>query len=425
MRGRGTAACLAAAAIGFGAAHAQSPADVDRPGWLRQPTAEDVQSVLPAGARGSGEARIRCRVAASGLLTDCTVISETPAGQGFGAAALALAPRFQIRPRVVDGRPVDGDSVNVPIRWRGEANTTGATAALMSRPRFTAAPTRAEVAAAAPETAGLAVMRCRADEEGRLRRCRVISERPTFAGLERAAVSLADRFRVAVPPGPAAARGDLLVDVPLALSRTPPETFAQPPFTASADGEAIAAALQPLAQAAPDRRVRVVSDCLIGPGGALTDCRVTSGPPEAQAPLAPVLAAFAAAPWTVEGQPTVGARTLVALSYVDEAEPAAADASAVIERPLFDRSAPPPAMASYYPEQARRGRLSGGAVVECRAEADGRLSSCRAVAETPQGAGFGEAAVRMASALRLQPNDADGRPVAGRRYRTTIRFAPS
>lgn len=423
MLRRGTAACLAAAAISLGAAHAQTPADTDRPDWLRQPTAEDVQSVLPVGARGSGEARIRCRVAASGLLTDCAVVAETPAGQGFGAAALALAPRFQMRPRTVDGRPVDGDSVIVPIRWRGEPNTAGATAALMARPRFTAAPTRAEVAAAAPETPGLAVMRCRADAEGRLRRCRVISERPTFAGLERAAVSLADRFRVVVPPGAAAARGDLLVDVPVALSRTPPESFAQPPFTAGADGDAIAAALQPLAQAAPDRRVRVVSDCLIGPGGALTDCRVSSGPAEAQGPVAPVLAGFVAAPWTADGQPTVGARTRVALSYVDEGEPPAADA--LIERPLFDRSAPPPAMASYYPEQARRGRLSGGAVVECRAEADGRLTACRAVAEAPQGAGFGEAAVRMASALRLQPNDADGRPVAGRRYRTTIRFAPS
>ena len=60
---------------------------------------------------------LRCRVDASGALTDCSVTDETPTGEGFGEAALAMSPLFHMRPMTRDGVPVAGGRINIPIRF--------------------------------------------------------------------------------------------------------------------------------------------------------------------------------------------------------------------------------------------------------------------------------------------------------------------
>jgi hypothetical protein len=58
-----------------------------------------------------------CTVEQGGSLGACAVADETPPGQGYGAGALALASKFRLEPWSVDGAPVVGAKIKLPIRY--------------------------------------------------------------------------------------------------------------------------------------------------------------------------------------------------------------------------------------------------------------------------------------------------------------------
>jgi protein TonB len=91
------------------------------PNWLHIPTGDQINREYPDRARRQnveGRAVIRCTVAATGKLTQCNVVSETPEGYGFGAALLKLSKRFTMQPKTKDGVAVDGATVTIPMNFR-------------------------------------------------------------------------------------------------------------------------------------------------------------------------------------------------------------------------------------------------------------------------------------------------------------------
>ncbi len=65
----------------------------------------------------SGEARFGCVVAPEGALSECRIMSETPAGAGFGQSALRSLERSRVRLPEDEGSLI-GKVVNLTIRFR-------------------------------------------------------------------------------------------------------------------------------------------------------------------------------------------------------------------------------------------------------------------------------------------------------------------
>jgi TonB family protein len=122
------ATALVLVAVGAGAAFALPAGSADparhvvtNPDWLRRPVGEDLARYYPeAAARRNVEGRavIACLVTAQGRLDPCHVEEEAPTGYGFGDAAVNLSHFFAMRPMTVDGTPVSGGRIVIPIRFR-------------------------------------------------------------------------------------------------------------------------------------------------------------------------------------------------------------------------------------------------------------------------------------------------------------------
>ncbi|MBA4049346.1 MAG: hypothetical protein C0476_12480 [Sphingomonas sp.] len=88
--------------------------------WARQLNWDDIRLYHPprAWAKGvSGKVSLTCYVRRNQRAYGCVATSEEPMGEGFGAAAVAMERRFRIKPREVDGKPIDGGRVFFTVNF--------------------------------------------------------------------------------------------------------------------------------------------------------------------------------------------------------------------------------------------------------------------------------------------------------------------
>ena len=316
-------------------------------------------------ARINGHVVLRCGIDRFGIAEWCKIASETPAGKGFGAAALELRPTFKLKPASGPAGPEDA-VMNIAVEFQaphpqidfgrnryggpvGERaggtnpSTGGSTSSefsditvfgaplprrsvsMLNNPVWASTVTYADFVRAYPPRAGgmegYAVAHCQVDRKGGLSGCEVIKEDPENHGFAKAALALAARFRVAPDWASAPGHAQLWVDIPF---RFP------------------------------------------APGAAETR--------------------WIASPYWVSG---------------------------------FD---PSQALAVYPPEAEAKGLASGHGIAKCVVAADGSLTDCAPAEADPEGLGFAEAAARLASTMRMNPWTLDGSPVDGAVVRVGVRL---
>jgi TonB family protein len=323
-------AMLAAAAV-LGAPGAP-PAVYSAPAWLKKPSSDDLQAAWPRKALSegvSGRATLSCEVNTHGLLEHCKVTSETPAGAGFGAAALLLTPTFLMRAATGPNGPIRS-SVSIPIRFEGvsggirDIETTGLI--MVARPVWIAAPTFADVGGAYPKAAGgvsgQVTLRCRVNADGSLHACDDLTEEPHNKGFAAAARSLTGKFRLApLPPGK---HGELTyLNLPIRLTNPQSAEFkdrhiGQPTWTRNLDPAKVAKVYPAQAAAKGIRTGRGVSECTVGPDGSLVGCKPLAGEPDglgfSESAVA-VTSVMRMNPWTEEGGPVDGAIVRIPIRF--------------------------------------------------------------------------------------------------------------
>lgn len=97
---------------------AASPPIIGKAQWVGLPSGEETSAAF-GKLKVDGVARVRlaCVVVQGGGVTDCRIDQESPAGAGFGAAALSLAPHFRLTTWTVEGLPTVGGTINIPLRY--------------------------------------------------------------------------------------------------------------------------------------------------------------------------------------------------------------------------------------------------------------------------------------------------------------------
>jgi len=167
--------------------------------WTAVPSAADLAAVYPAKAKvDAGDAHINCRINDKGRLVRCSLAAETPDRQGFGAAAMKLADKFQVNAGVATMKRAEPLWLDVAIHL---SRTPGAPPSI--NPDWTILPDPAVTATLYPAdatkagvTTGVGKVDCQVAENGALGGCVLVSEEPAALGFGPAALATAPRMRV-------------------------------------------------------------------------------------------------------------------------------------------------------------------------------------------------------------------------------------
>lgn len=324
---------LLSGALGFAllaASAAAQPGPFGPPPFKEQPSKEELAAAFPqaALAKGvNGSAAAMCKVA-DGALQDCKLVQETPAGFGFGAALLSLAPKY----RLASSFKPPGGMFRLQQRF-DPPKSRYATWTLVGKPSWQAAPSTGEVGrafASLPAGSAPAELLFRCEDEGdALKNCELVRGPEAYGP---AARPLLEKFKLS-----ARRRGQVSIGLTaLSQQRTQPKPFLyvtialEPPPKAEDAGYLVGPewvdgptpeqtkAAFPAKAGAGVQQGQAGLDCQLDATGHLTDCRVVAESPkdmgfgEAALSLAPRMAVD---PWTEDGHSVEGVRVQFALGF--------------------------------------------------------------------------------------------------------------
>jgi hypothetical protein len=216
-------AVLAASAI---AAHAETP--VATTGSAPHP----ILAYYPwaaLAAHVNGEAVLKCGRTEHGAMSDCQLVSEKPAGQGFGAAALAIAAKSKEAPAAeISAEHRRVREVTFSFSPDGPCITPDVVSELWMpiQPRFAHFPDETEIYRVWDQEGGGFMGRvklsCKAGGDNRLTKCEVISESPKGYGFGKVALTLTRDIvlRPTAPDGVPVAGQTIVIDWPFTRPRT-------------------------------------------------------------------------------------------------------------------------------------------------------------------------------------------------------------
>lgn len=179
--------------------------------WVRTPDPSAWDSYYPVAARlasVSGAASVRCSMSREGSLAACAVLTEAPAGWGFGDAALGLSAWYRLGGSSRERLAESGADLEIPMSFQFGAEPNRVAAAQprrikgIDRQHWANVPSLTEMIRAHPKEAlsagagGSGVIDCIIGADGRLNPCSLVSEQPARTGFGAAALRLAAKFQV-------------------------------------------------------------------------------------------------------------------------------------------------------------------------------------------------------------------------------------
>jgi TonB family protein len=284
---------------------------------------------------------------------------------------------------------------------------------------------------------GHVVLTCRVDVHGLAEWCEVASENPVGREYGKVALQMRPTFRLTPamgPDGPVEARMNIAVEFKAPVPKDDWISWAPNQVPVISTGVTMlndpvwlrAPGFDDWAKAYPANGGGVegyaLIHCLAPRDGVLTDCAILTESPErrgfGRAALA-LTRKFRLAPQSVQ----VRGRHPLWVDIPIRLPPPAAARDRTVDAPIwlngFNAKA---ALKVFPPDAADQGLTTGRGVARCAVAPDGSMRNCAPDADVPDGLGFSEAAVKLASTLKANLWSLDGGPVAGGQVRVGIRL---
>lgn len=416
---------LVAIAAGF-VLSTTADADEKPPAWkpqfVSQAPKDKLKAAFPKGATMTGEVTLACVAAAGGKLADCKVMKETPVGQGFGEAALAMVAYEKIKPKDEAGASVVGRPVRTSFTFLAPGDAD---------PNWLKKPTGQEIANVFPRKAidrgvgGRAVIECQVTVEGFLHACKVESESPAGLDFGAAGLQLTPQFRMTpmIRAGKPAPGGEVTIPIVWqpptgGVMNTSTPVVLDPPWT-RAPTQAEVNAAWPKAAAGLESGQAALR-CDLDMSGQPKNCQVISENPRDKGfgKAAKALSKSFQVTFDPDDAKALKKYTVdVPFRFRDPARPDGRK----LTRPRWVQTLSADGMALVYPKAATdAGVHAGKGAVACVVSAEGRLVDCVVAREAPTGLGFGNAALQAAEHMRMNPWTKEGDPAEG--LKLTIPF---